>query len=95
MKILALEREKSGSKAADFQPYLVDEARAAWQLVQAGIFREMYFIADKHTAVIMLEADSAAEAKEILARLPLAQAGLITFEMIALQPYDGFERLFK
>ena len=33
-------------------------------------------------------------ARQILAQLPLVQAGLIEFEIIPLVPYDGFERLF-
>jgi hypothetical protein len=31
---------------------------------------------------------------KILAQLPLVQAGLIEFELIELQPYPGYARLF-
>jgi hypothetical protein len=34
------------------------------------------------------------EAQRLLETLPLVQAGLITFEVIPLIPYPGFERLF-
>ncbi|BBB47858.1 muconolactone Delta-isomerase family protein [Pelolinea submarina] len=95
MKILVLEREKPDLTPAEVQPHLMDEARAAWKLVQEGTFREMYFTAEEHTAVIMLEADSVETAREILADLPLVRAGLIEFEVIPLRPYDGFARLFS
>jgi muconolactone delta-isomerase len=95
MKILALEREKPDLTPAEVQPHLMDEARVAWRLVQKGIFREMYFTAEEHTAVIMLEADSLEAAREILAGLPLVREGLIEFEVIPLRPYDGFARLFS
>jgi len=42
----------------------------------------------------VLECDAQAGAQEILATLPLVQAGLIVFELIPLKAYPGFERLF-
>ena len=95
MKILALEREKPDLTPAEVQPHLMDEARAAWKLVQEGTFREMYFTAKEHTAVIMLETDSVESARKILTGLPLVREGLIEFDVIPLRPYDGFERLFN
>jgi hypothetical protein len=44
-------------------------------------------------AVVMLECASEAEAASHLATLPLVQEGLITFDVMALCPYDGFDRL--
>jgi hypothetical protein len=35
------------------------------------------------------------EGRRILAGLPLVAAGLITFEIIPLAPYDGHARLFE
>ena len=55
MKILALEKAGGSVPAAEYAPYLEDEARAVWNLVQAG---------------------------------------LIEFELIELQPYPGYARLF-
>ncbi len=56
--------------------------------------RELYFNAEEHTAVLVLECQDMQAARQILAQLPLVQAGLIEFEVIPLTPYDGFERLF-
>jgi muconolactone delta-isomerase len=93
MRILALERELS-SAAACTPELLRAEARAVWNLQQQGIVREVYFRADRHEAVLMLECADIAEAQAHLAALPLVQAGLITFDVIPLVPYDGFARLF-
>ena len=95
MKILALEREKPGLTAEDFQPHLKAEARRVWELQQADMIREIYFRADKSEAVLMLECESVEAAEEALANLPLVKAGLIDFELIPLKPYPGLERLFE
>ncbi len=94
MKILALEKDMPGATDEQFRPYLRAEAARAWELYQVGVFREMYFRQDEHTAVLVLECADAQEASAILSTLPLVKAGLITFEVMPLIPYPGFSRLF-
>jgi muconolactone delta-isomerase len=94
MKILALEHEIPGATAEKFQRYAKEEARKAWDLHQAGVIRELYFRADRNEAVLVLECASVVEARATLADLPFVREGLITFEMIPLTAYPGFERLF-
>lgn len=94
MRILAIERECPGASPDAFAPLLAPEAARAWELHQAGVVRELYFRADEHAAVLLLECASVEEARNELATLPLVQAGLITFDVIPLVPYDGFARLF-
>jgi muconolactone delta-isomerase len=94
MKILAFEHENPDASAEQFQSYAQEEARRAWELYQAGIIRELYFRADQNTAVLALECTSTDEAEMMLAKLPFVREGLITFELIPLQAYSGFERLF-
>jgi muconolactone delta-isomerase len=94
MKVLALEQEIKGFTDSDMSPHLKAEAMRAWDLYQDGIIREMYFDKDHHTAVIILECESADAARAILSTLPLVKAGLITFNIIPLVPYPGFSRLF-
>ena len=94
MKIIAIEHERPGLSAADFAPHLQAEAARAWELYQAGTVRELYFRTDEHSAVLVLECASLDEARLVLDSLPLVQAGLITFELVPLAPYPGFERLF-
>ncbi len=94
MKILAFEVEKPGLVSADFAPYLKAEARCVWELQQSGLVRELYFRADQHTAVLVLECTTLEDAQAALDTLPLVEHGLITFELMPLKPYDGFARLF-
>ncbi len=95
MKILAMEHELSGSTREQFQSHAQEEARVAWDLYQSGTIRELYFRADQHTAVLVLECVSMDEAAGALANLPFVREGLIGFDLIPLTPYSGFSRLFK
>ena len=94
MKILALEEDLNSAASADSDALLLDEARAVWKLMQAGTIREIYFRDGPSRAVIILEAESSAEAEATLARLPLVEAGRTRFEVIGLRAYPGFARLF-
>lgn len=95
MKILAIEKELPGATSEQFQMHLDDEALEVWRLYQAGIIRELYFRADRNTAVLVLECEDVTQAEISLAALPLVKAGLISFEVLPLQPYPGFGRLFS
>ena len=94
VNVLALENELPGPPAEAFPPHLKAEARRVWELQQSGELREIYFKANRHTAVILLECSDIEAARRLLGTLPLVQAGLITFDVIPLVPYDGFARLF-
>ncbi len=94
MKFLAIEHESPTASSPDFQPYLKAEAARAWELYRSGAIRELYFRPDLHTAVLVLECGSTAEAQELLHSLPLVSSGLITFEIVPLVAYTGFARLF-
>ena len=95
MKILALEMENSTNGKKEIQPFLKEEAQTVWRLTQAGQVREIYFDAERHTAVIVLEAEGKSEAEKIFGELPLAREGFIRFEIIPLAPYDGYTKLFN
>jgi hypothetical protein len=94
MRIIAIEHETPGLTAADYRPHLRAEAGRAWELYCSGMLREMYFTQDDHRAVLVLECSGREEAAAALSTLPLVEAGLIQFELLPLQPYDGFARLF-
>lgn len=94
MKILAIEHEVPGVLDDAFAPLGKAEAARAWALHQAGVIRELYFRADRHEAVLVLECADTSEARAVLATLPLVEAGLIAFEVIPLVAYPGFARLF-
>jgi muconolactone delta-isomerase len=94
LKILALEKEIPNTTSEQFTTYLKAEAARAWELYKSGQLREFYFRQDRKEAVLVLECADVIEAHKLLGTLPLVQAGLITFEVIPLIPYPGFERLF-
>jgi len=94
MKILAIEKELPGILDTDYHPHLEAEARKAWELHQQGLIRELYYN-DDHCAVLVLEAQDKAYARQIIDQLPLVQQKLIDFDLMVLSAYTGFERLFK
>lgn len=94
MKILAMEKEKPGTKPDQFADQLKTEAMRVWSLYKEGVVRELYFRQDRSEAVLMLECANATAAHQVLDTLPLVQSGLIEFEVIPLVPYSGFSRLF-
>ncbi|HEY4720518.1 MAG TPA: muconolactone Delta-isomerase family protein [Anaerolineae bacterium] len=94
MKILALEQDVAGFRAEDFKPHLKAESARVWELYQAGVLRELYFRANRHSAVLILECATMEEAATVLSTLPLVEQGLITFDVIPLVAYPGFARLF-
>lgn len=71
------------------------EARRSWELHQEGVVREISFRTDAHRSVMVLEAADEASAREALATLPFVRAGVLTFEVVGLRPYDGWARLFE
>lgn len=95
MKILALENELLETISEKFKHFSIEEAHQVWELYQAGLIREIYFRADQQTAVLILECCSTDEASSALSKLPYVREGLITFELIPLIAYSGFERLFS
>lgn len=95
MKIIALEIERENVDQNDFKKYGREEAEKLWQLYKNGIVREFYFRDDQNTAVLILEASDLDEAQSKLSELPFVKNELITFNLIPLKPYRGFERLFK
>jgi hypothetical protein len=94
MKIIALEKDIPGKSAGQYSQYLKAEAAKVWELYQHGLVREVYYRQDRSSAVLVLECMGLGEARAALNELPLVQAGLTDFELIALKPYPGFARLF-
>ena len=94
MKILAIEKEVEATTPENFQFHLKAEAQKVWELQQQNNIRDIYFRADRSSAMLILECDSVDEAENILQTLPMVQANLSEFEIIPLKRYYGFKRLF-
>jgi hypothetical protein len=95
MRIIAIEKEIGKPGQETFAPHLRAETLQVLELQQQDILREIYFRADKHEAVLILECKNVDAAREALDTLPLVQHGLIDFEIIPLKPYSGFLRLVE
>lgn len=93
MKILAIEKEIKKISSDQRETVLKKEAAVVWKMYQKGSVRELYFDIDDHIAVLILECRDKEEAAKLLATLPLVKEGYISFELNALVPYSGFERL--
>lgn len=94
MKILALERELPGATPEQFGQHRHAEAARVWELHQEGTIRELYFRADRHDAVLVLECESIEHAEQVLTTLPFVSHGLTKFDLIPLIAYSGFAHLF-
>ncbi len=88
MKIVAIVH-RVDRPAEEFTPHLAAEARIAMTMWADDDIRELYSREDGNGAVIVFEADGAAAADTLMQRLPLVQAGLLTYELYPLKPYRG------
>jgi hypothetical protein len=92
MKLLAIEKETSLVNWDVENEILINESYQVYHLFQEGIIRDIYFTENKD-AVIILECVTKEEALNVLSTLPLVKEGLISFEVIELRPYTGFDRI--
>lgn len=93
MKILAIEKEVPGVDWSTVsKELLAQEAIDVYRLYLMDQLREHYFNEEK-CAVLVLECNSKAHAQELLAKLPLVEYNLITFEIMELRPYTGYDRI--
>ena len=96
VKVLAIGHPRSGVRWEHIAPYVGEEAREVWQLYETDRMREFYLRADHQPGVVLVfECDDMTEAERLVATLPMAEAGLLDFEVIPLRPFMGFRRLFE
>ena len=96
MKIIAVTKGNGNVKREQFTlDLLKQESRTVWELYKQKIIREIYFRTDRKEAVLIMECSDVGEAEKILNTLPLVREKLISFDLIPLRPYDGYEILFE
>lgn len=95
MKVLAISKRAPGATADRLADLAIEEAARVWALHCAGTIREIYFCAERPAAVAILECADSEEAREILATLPMVEAGVLEFDILPLQPFDHYQRLFR
>jgi hypothetical protein len=92
MKILAIEREVNVTDWNNVGDLLKNEAKHVFDLYLVDTVREIYFTENKN-AVLVLESVDISTAKKILDSFPLVKSGKITFDLMELRPYTGYERI--
>jgi len=95
MQFLSISRRRTDEFPPEaFTPELVGgEAQRVKELYAAGVLRQVWKRGDAPGAAIIWEAASEAAAREAIASLPLAKAGLLEITtFIALEPYAGFTK---
>lgn len=92
MKILAIEKQIKPIDWEKESQTLIEEANSVYKMMLSGDLREIYFTANKN-AVLILECKNKIAAVQLLAKLPLVIKGIIEFDILVLQPYNGFTRL--
>lgn len=88
MKVVAIVH-RADRPAEEFAPHLEAEAKVAMKMWAADEIRELYSREDGKGAVIVFEADGAEAADAHMKKLPLVQAGLLTYELYPVKPYRG------
>ncbi len=94
MQYLVILRLKPDAPREKIGPLLKPESQSAWELVQAGVARSLWYLKGGSGAVALLEAADDTEAEAHVAGLPMVREGVLTVEILPLFPYSGFERLF-
>jgi hypothetical protein len=96
VKVLAVGHPRSGVEWEHIAPYVGEQARSVWERYETDRVREFYLRADHRPgAVLVLECDDVTQAERLVATLPMAEAGLLDFELIPLRPFMGFRWLFE
>ena len=92
MKIFVVATRNQEKPAEDFAPLMDPEADFALKLYKEGFIREIYSRTDGKGALVVVEADNEEEAANKLSDLPLAKAGLLSFDIYGTTAYRGIIR---
>jgi hypothetical protein len=87
LEVFAIAHHTVGAAPEEFAPPLADEANHALGLYRDDIVHEIYSRSDGNGAVVVLECDDVTQAEGIRADLPLARAGLLSFDVYGVGPY--------
>ncbi len=94
MKVIVIAHRKDAGPNA-FAPHLAAEATHALGLYRDEVVREIYSRRDGKGAVLVLECKDEDEALAIVSELPLAKAGLLTFDVYGTKPFRGIVEILN
>src|SRR5690349_8849373 len=92
-RILAIGTLPAGTDPAKVLAILPEEAKATVDLYLDGKIDQWYSLQDRQGVAFVLNVTDAAEAHEMLEKLPLGQAHLMTFDLIPLGPLNPLHTL--
>lgn len=92
MQFLVLnERNSKDFTPEDFAPKVGGEVQRVKELYAETFVRQIWHRDDVPGGVLLVEADSEAQAREKLATLPLVAAGMVQVaQVVPLKPFAGF-----
>lgn len=93
-KFIAIGAPRAHAGWDQLQPLLVPEIEAVWRDYRSGLIREIYERADARGVVMICEAEDRREVEEMLARLPMTEAGFLDTSVMELKPFDMWSALF-
>ena len=92
-KILAIGTINPGVDLAKVNAILPSEAKATVNLYLEGKIDQWYSLQDRKGVAFILNVTNPAAAREILEKLPLGQAQMMSFELIPLGPLNPLRKL--
>jgi hypothetical protein len=92
-KILAIGTVPAGVDPAKVRPILANEVRETVDLYLAGKIDQWYSLQGRTGVAFILNVTDVAAAREMLEKLPLGQAHLMSFELIPLAPLNPLRQL--
>jgi len=91
---LVITHDKPNVNWKEQEQLLKQEAKVLWDLQKNNIIRNIWFTKNTREAVLIIETENIIRTKEIIDTFPLVKEGLITYDIVELVAYDGYERLF-
>jgi len=91
---LVITHDKPNVYWKEQEQILKQEARVLWDLQKKGVIRSIWFTKNTREAILIIEAEDPIRTKEIVDTFPLVEEGLISYDIVELIAYDGYERLF-
>jgi len=92
---LVITHDKPNVNWKEQEQLLKQEAKVLWDLQKNNIIRNIWFTKNTREAVLIIETEDIIRTKEIIDTFPLVRERLITYDIIDLVAYDGYERLFE
>lgn len=87
MKIIAIDKVQPDATPDKIKETFMNEVNHTVKMYLADVVREMYFRQDRSGTVLILEAPSVEDARGLINKMPMVQAGLIDYDLIPVGPF--------